>query len=189
MSLSLYKPNSKNAGCAFNFKIGTNKKHEPTLYVSSIQQFGWDSKTNTGNFSGNKDDPDKNIHVKFNEWEVGSIISAFNHRSEYSTFHAFEDNKTTIKFTPWDKRVKVKKQDPKTKQYVDETVISPAFGVVFTRNGNQTFRVPIEAGEVETIKEFLKLFLAKLLDDRYKKEQERVAQSRAKQPVGDIPPF
>lgn len=189
MSLSLYKPNSKNTGCAFNFKIGTSKKQEPTLYVSSIQQHGWDPKTNTGNFSGNKDDSDKNIHVKFNEWEAGSIISAFNNRTEYSTFHAFEENKTTIKFTPWDKKVKVKKQDPETKKYVDETIISPAFGMVFTRNGNQSFRIPIEAGEVETIKQFLKSFLSKLLDDRYKKEQERVAQSRAKEPAGDLPPF
>ncbi|MBD35892.1 MAG: hypothetical protein CL512_03910 [Actinobacteria bacterium] len=189
MSLSLYKPNSKNTGCAFNFKIGTSKKNEPTLYVSSIQQFGWDNKTKTGNFSGNTEDPDKNIHVKFNEWEVGSIISAFENRTEYSTFHAFEENKTTIKFTPWDKPIKVSKQDPKTKKYVEETVISPAFGIVFTRNGNQTFRVPIEAGEVETIKEFFRLFLSTLLKERYRKDQERVAHSRVKESASDSAPF
>ena len=189
MSLSLYKPNSKNTGCAFNFKIGTSKKHEPTLYVSSNQQYSWDSKTHTGNFSGNKDDSDKNIHVKFNEWEVGSMISAFENRMEYSTFHAFEDNKTTIKFAPWDKPIKVSKQEPKTKKYVEETAIAPAFGINLTRNGNQTFRVPLEPGEVETIKAFLKSFLGKLMDDRYEKEQARLRKARSAEPVGDLPPF
>ena len=63
MSISLYKPNSKNAGCAFNFKIGVNRNKEPVVYISAIQQYSWDDKRKTGNFSGNKDDPDKNINL------------------------------------------------------------------------------------------------------------------------------
>ena len=164
MSLSLYKPNSKNAGCAFSFRIGINKKFEPTLYVSAIQQFGWDSARRSGNFSGNKDDPDKNINVKFNEFEVGGILSAFKNRNEYSAFHSFEENKTSIKFTPWDKPVKITQNNKET------TVKVPAFGAVFTRNGNQTFRIPLEPGEVETLSEFLKFFLGELYKHRRREE-------------------
>ena len=65
MSLTLYKPNSKNLGCAFSFRAGINKNKEPTIYVSAIQQFSWDSSKKTGNFSGNRDNPDKNINIKF----------------------------------------------------------------------------------------------------------------------------
>lgn len=158
MSLSLYKPNSKNSGCAFSFRIGINKKLEPTLYVSAIQQFGWDSKKRSGNFSGNREDPDKNISVKFNEFEIGGMLAAFNRRIEYSTFHSFEENKTSIKFTPWDKPIK------------DSSEKAPAFGMVFTRNGNQSFRLPLEPGEVEALSEFLKFFLSELYKHRRREE-------------------
>jgi len=164
MSLSLYKPNSKNAGCAFSFRIGVNKKLEPTVYVSAIQQFSWDSSKRSGNFSGNREDPDKNINVKFNEFEIGGILSAFKTRNEYSTFHSFEENKTSIKFTPWDKPAKIRRGDSEV------TVKLPAFGAVLTRNGNQTFRIPLEPGEVEALSEFLKFFLNELYRHRRREE-------------------
>lgn len=154
MNLSLYKPNSKNTGCACNFSIGQNPDGAPSFYVSAIQQHGWNDKTKKANFSQNKDDPDKNINVKFNEWEIGSMISAFNNRNEYSSYHTFNENSTSIKFTPWDKKNK-------------DGSISPAFGMVLTRNGNQTFRLPLEAGETET----LKCFLKKYLDEFFSKKQ------------------
>jgi hypothetical protein len=146
MNLSLYKPNSKNAGCACNFSVGQSPNGSPAFYVSAIQQHGWNDKTKKANFSQNKDNPEKNINVKFNEWEIGSIISAFNNRHEYSSYHTFNDNSTSIKFTPWDKKSK-------------SGEILPAFGMVLTRNGNQTFKVPLEPGETETLKSFMKRYL------------------------------
>ena len=86
MSISLYKPNSKNTGCAFNFKIGVNKSKEPVIYASAIQQYSWDDSKKTGNFSGNGNDPDKKINLKFTEFEIGGIISAFKNRNEFSHF-------------------------------------------------------------------------------------------------------
>tara|TARA_B110000444_G_C18847390_1_gene603024 strand:- start:3919 stop:4497 length:579 start_codon:yes stop_codon:yes gene_type:complete len=166
MSISLYKPNSKNAGCAFKFSIGQNKKKEPVLYVSAIQQFEWNESRKIGSFSGNGSNPDKKISLKFTEFEVGGMISSFRHRNEYSSFHSFDDNKTSIKFTPWDKKSKVKKGDK------EEWVTLPAFGITFTRNGNQTFRIPLEPGEVENLTEFLRYFLKTLYSHR--KEQEEI---------------
>ena len=118
MSLTLYKPNSKNSGCAFSFRIGVNKKYEPTLYVSAIQQFSWDASKRSGSFSGNRDNPDKNINIKFNEFEAGGMLSAFANRNEYSTFHSFEENKTSIKVR--------QSQFPLLEQCLQETEIKPS---------------------------------------------------------------
>ena len=165
MSISLYKPNSKNSGCAFNFKIGVNRNKEPVVYVSAIQQYSWDEKKKSGNFSGNKDDPDKNINLKFSEFEIGGILSAFSCRYEYSAFHSYEENKTSIKFTPWDKPCKDSKGTQKT---------IPAFGITFTRNGNQSFRVPLEPGEVENLKEFFRFYLKELFSHRRREEIKNI---------------
>jgi alpha-L-fucosidase len=175
MNLSLYKPNSKNSGCAFNFSVGQGSKGLPALYASAIQQYSWDEKSKTANFSNNKEDPEKNINVKFNEWEVGAIISCFNNRHEYSTYHTFDENSTTIKFTPWDKSQKCK----------DGQQTVPAFGLIITRNGNQTFKLPLEPGEVETLKSFLKRYLNDLfsaLEVKFKHS------SNKKQPEKQEPP-
>ncbi len=174
MSLSLYKPNSKNEGSAFNFTIGTNKKKEPVVYVNAIQQFSWNDKTKTANFSGNASDPDKKINLKFTEFEIGGIISAFKNRNEYSSFHAYEDNKTSIKFVPWDKKSKIKKGNEEV------WVTLPAFGITLTRNGTQTFRVPLEPGEVENLIEFFRYFLGVLYEHRKKEEEIRLQEYRSK---------
>jgi len=169
MSLSLYKPNSKNTGCAFNFRSGINKKQEPVIYISAIQQYSWDDNKKTGNFSGNRDDSDKNINVKFNEFEIGGMISAFKKRHEYSTFHAYDENKTSIKLTPWDKKNK-------------EGKIFPAFGITFLRNGNQSFKLPIEPGEVETLICFFESYLRDLFAFRKKEEiKNRMEQKKNQQ--------
>ena len=93
MSIQIYKPNKSNNGFAFNFSIGINKKNkEPVLYVSAIAQHSWDEKKRLGSFTENKDDPEKNINLKFNEFECGGIINAIERRYEYSTFHQFDNN-------------------------------------------------------------------------------------------------
>ena len=78
---------------------------------------------------GSKDDPNKNITVKLNEFECGSIISAIKSRHEWNTFHQTSDTKTTIKFSPWDKEASIKTYDPKTKEYKSKKQIVPAFGL------------------------------------------------------------
>tara|TARA_Y100000592_G_C5375250_1_gene270614 strand:+ start:268 stop:813 length:546 start_codon:yes stop_codon:yes gene_type:complete len=173
MSIALYKPNSKNSGCAFSFKTGVNKQQEPVIYISAIQQHSWDDKRKTGSFSGNREDPDKNINLKFNEFEVGGMISAFSGRHEYSTFHTFDENKTSIKLTPWDKQIKSG----------DKTIQVPAFGIVFTRNGNQTFRIPIEPGEVQNLIEFFRFYLSELYRHRRKQEIKNIQNSKKERPV------
>jgi hypothetical protein len=187
MSISIYKPNSKNAGCAFNFSVSyqTSGGKPPSLYINAIQQATWDDQRKIGSFTQNKEDADKNIAVKFHEFEIGAIISALKTRVEYSTLHVFDENKTSIKFAPWDKKQKVSSYDPKTKNFSEKEITVPAFGINFTRNGNQTFKIPLEPGEVEVVKNFLTFVLNKINQYRFdnRKNFSQKESSPAAKPV------
>lgn len=178
MSISIYKPNSKNSGAGFSFQMGVDSKSkEPTLFVKSILQHSWDANKKQGYFRDNLDNPDKNIIVKFNEFEIGHIIHAIRTRIDYSTFHSFGDDKTNIKFSPWDKKVKksIKGQDG---NWNEEWVSIPAFGIQFTRNGNQVFQVSLEPGEGELVSEYLRFILKEIFSCRTKKQIADIKKSQ-----------
>lgn len=153
MSIQIYKPNKNNNGFAFSFyKVPNKKDGLPSLFINAIAQYAWNDQKKIGSFSGNKDNPEKNISIKFNEFECGAIISAINNRFEWNTYHAYEDNKTQIKLSPWDKVINTTKLNSQTKESYEQKITLPAFGLVITRNGNQVFKIPLEPGEVECIK-------------------------------------
>lgn len=170
MSISIYKPNSKNTGCAFSFRYGVQKNGEPCLFVNSIKQYSWDETKKTGNFSANSDDPSKNLSIKFNEFECGSIISSLKNRYEYNTFHNYEDNKTTIKFSPWDKQIKISSLNQSTKKFEEKMQTIPAFGISITRNGTDTFKIPLEPGEIEVIYLFIESIINRTISFRIKNQ-------------------
>jgi hypothetical protein len=171
MSISLYKPNSKNTGCGFSFQAGIdNKSKEISLYAKAIKQHSWDSNKKQGYFSKNSGNQDKTIIVKFNEFECGELISAIRARREYNTFHSFGEDKTVIKFGPWDKKAKKSFKDEKTGNWEEKWITLPAFSLSFTRNGNQLFGIGIEPGEAEVIMEYLKFVLNSLFKDRFSKQ-------------------
>ena len=149
MKFSLYKPNSKVTGCAFQFKIGETKGKEKVLYVSAIQQSSWNENTKTGSFSDNAKNPEKNINIKLNENEIGGLLYAIRVYTEFSAFHTFDENKTQISFKPY------------TKQNG-----SKAFSFSVSRNGNQKFGIGIELSEAETLSEFLKFTLNQIFSER-----------------------
>jgi|TARA_R110000803_G_scaffold117393_5_gene185936 hypothetical protein len=171
MSIQIYKPNKNNSGFAFSFSMGEDRKSgEPVLYVSAIAQYAWDEKKRLGSFIENKEKPEKNLSLKFNEFECGAIISCIENRFEYNTFHKFEDNKTTIKFSPWDKNDKIQKFNPSTKKYDSSSQVVPAFGLSITKNGNATFKLPLEPGEAQCLAKFIDCILARLYSFRMKKQ-------------------
>jgi hypothetical protein len=151
MNFSLYKPNSKVTGCAFQFKVGSGKNSEKTLYVSAIQQASWNENTKTGSFSDNAKNPEKTLNIKLNENEIGGLLYAIRTYTDFSAFHTFDDNKTQISFKPY-----TKNNDAKTK----------AFSFTISRNGNQKFGIGIELGEAETLSEFLKFTLTEIYYSR-----------------------
>lgn len=177
MSISIYKPNSKNTGSGFSFQIGTSKNQEPALFIKSILQSNWNDKTKQGSFKGNLENPDKNITVKFSEYEVGHIIHAMKTRSTYTTFHSYEQDKTNIKFMPWDKKAK-KSVKLESGEWGSEWVEVDAFSISFVRNGNQNFVIGLEPGETETAMEFLKFFLRTLFSHRFDKQILEIQKSK-----------
>ena len=160
MSLQIYKPNSKNTGSAYTFsKTLDNKTSSPVFYMSAISQYSWDDNKKTGSFSGNAKDPTKTINVKISELEAGSFISAFNSRYEYTAFHSFDGNNTTIKVTPWDKSTKISKYNSSSKSYEDTFIDVPAFGVTLSKGKGNSIKIALEPGEVEVLKKLLFMFI------------------------------
>jgi len=189
MSISIYKPNSKNTGSGFSFQMGFGgKNNEPSLFVKSILQHSWDSDKKQGYFKDNQENPDKNIAVKFSEFEIGHIIHAMRTRSTYTTFHAYGEDKTSIKFMPWEKKAKRSFKNEKTGKWEDQWVGVEAFSVSFVRNGNQNFVIGLEPGETEEVVEYLKYILTKLFDFRTERQKEDF-QKRKDSNSSDSPPF
>lgn len=151
MQYNLYKPNTKNTGCAFSFKIITKDKEgnpsKPTFLIQAIKQASWNSNKRTGSFSANAKDPEKNIYCKINENEAGAIIDALEKYSEFSAYHTYNDDKTTISLKPYQK---------------NNGVDAWSFGVI--KNSTLKFGIGIEMGEARTLKTLLELYLTRLFD-------------------------
>ena len=177
--MQIYKPNKSNTGSAFSFSMGYDKKtNEPTLFVSAIMQHSWDDSKRRGSFIANKDLPDKTVTLKFNEFECGSIINSVKNRFTYETFHKFENNKTVIKFTPWDKQIKISKYDSSSKTYKETAEIIPAFGMTIIKNGNLTFKISIEPGEAQCLSSFLETVLGRVYKHRMTRPKSKTHQTQ-----------
>tara|TARA_A100001201_G_scaffold134665_1_gene122424 strand:+ start:531 stop:1019 length:489 start_codon:yes stop_codon:yes gene_type:complete len=156
MIVQYYKPNSKNTGCAFSFDIGSNQKNnEPCIYIRAIKQFSWNNERRTGSFSENSKNPDKSISLKINEIEAGGFINAIENYCDFSAFHSFQDNKTSISFKPYTKKDGTK-----------------AFSFGITRNSANKFGIGVEMSEAYGLLEFLKVFLQELYLYRLQKTKE-----------------
>ena len=155
MIVQYYKPNAKNTGCAFSFDIGANNKNkEPCVYVRAVKQYSWDGSKRTGSFSGNAKDPEKSISIKLNEIEIGGFINAIINYKEFSAFHSYEDNKTSILFKPYTKKDG-----------------SKAFSFGVTRNSANKFGIGVEMSEAYCLREFLKFYLQELYIYRLSKNK------------------
>jgi len=154
--INFYKPNSKNTGCAFGFRMGTQgKNNEPCVYMTSVKQYSWNEKTKNGSFSGNYKDPEKSISVKFNETEISGFIYAVEKYKKFNAYHTFDDNSTSIMFSPY-----------KKKNGED------AFSFTVTRNSSNKFGIGLEISEAYLISEFFKYALHALFSYR-KNEQSK----------------
>jgi hypothetical protein len=183
MSLQIYKPNSKNTGSAFTFQKSTDKKSgAPVFYISAISQFSWDDSKKTGSFSGNAKNPQKTINVKISETEAGSFVSAFNSRYEYTAFHSFDGNSTTIKFTPWDKSTKVSKYNPSSKTYEEDFINVPAFGITLSKGKGNSIKIALDPGEVEVVKNLFEIFIKSSLENKIQEAANSYAASRLNPP-------
>ncbi len=157
MKYTLYKPNSKNNGCAMSFEIGTLRDGGVALFVSAVLQSSWNDNSKTGSFKENAKNPKKSITIKLNANEAGELLSSLKTRIPYATFHKNNDDSTSIKFTPWDKPRTIKGKDENL------TYDSDAFGLSIVKNSALTFKIALEAGETEVLAVLLKEFIAQVL--------------------------
>jgi hypothetical protein len=160
-----------------------------------IQQYSWDDKRKNGSFKENAKNPDKSATIMLSFNEAGEFISSFKSRVPFVAFHKKNDDTTIIKLTPWDKKRKIVGQDG------DQWHETPAWGISVTRNSSQTFKLPIEAGESEVLKELLKSYIHECLDankteysknnqsNNYKKKEPETKQTSVENNVEDDVPF
>jgi hypothetical protein len=147
MNVALFKPNSKNTGSLGDFRISQKGSEEPIFYLRLTAQASWDDNKRLGTFSENIKNPSKTVSVKFNEFELGEILNAFDRDSAWSSFHDFND-KLSISLKPWQKTVG---KGDNARQYT-------AFGLSITRNGSDTFKLPIEPGEAVRLRGLVKTY-------------------------------
>lgn len=155
--MQFYKPNSKNTGSAFGFRIGIQgKSEEPCLYMSAVKQHSWNSDKRSGSFAESAKNPEKSISIKFNEAELGGFIYAVENYEKFGAFHSFDDNKTAISFNPYTKNDG-----------------SKAFSFTVTRNSANKFGMGMEMSEAYLLIQYFKYVLNKIFIYRDKENQKK----------------
>jgi len=130
------------------------------------------------NFIKNKDNDDKNVSFKLNDFELGEILSSVTSRVPWNGYHSFNDNTTTIRFAPWDKPRKIKGKDG-----AEQTYKAPAFGLAVTRNGNQNYRIALEPGETQVLKKLIERYFQVVFDVKAAQDEAYRAEGGAKTPT------
>jgi len=144
--IQFYKPNSKNTGNAFGFRLGIQGKSEtPCLYMTAIKQHSWNSNKRSGSFAENAKNPEKCASVKFNESELGGFIYAIENYDKFNAFHSFDDNKTSISLSPYTKNDGTK-----------------AFSFSVARNSANKFGIGLEMSEAYLLAEYFKFVLKEI---------------------------
>lgn len=148
--INFYKPNSKNTGNAFGFRMGVNgKQKEPCMYMTAVQQHSWDSGKKTGSFSENSKNPEKSASVKFNEAELGGFIYAIENYEKFGAYHTFDSNSTSISLSPYTKKDGTK-----------------AFSFSVSRNSTNKFGIGLEMSEAYLLSEYFKFVLSEIFSFR-----------------------
>jgi hypothetical protein len=138
MQVQIFKPSSRNDGSAASFQIAQKGNLAPLFFVNVVKQFSWNEKNRTGSFAESRKDPSKIISLMFNEFELGEMIHTFRTGLPYSTFHKSPKSNTGISLTSYTKT--------RYKGKPSQTDVM-GFGLSLIRDGNCTFKVPIEPGE------------------------------------------
>jgi len=155
MTLSFWKPSpfekdGQYTGAAFSFKL-MKTPDGPKFIMSGVKQKSYDPVKKLGSFYNNKDHLEHSVSVKFNEIELGNLIHSIKNYKDFSAFHSFKDDKTTITFKPYTK---------KPKQGEVEGV--KAFSLTVKKNGSLQIGLGIELGEAEALLVFVQTALIEM---------------------------
>jgi hypothetical protein len=161
MRYQIYKPNSKNTGCAMSFSFAKSRG-KYAFYANAIKQFSWDTQKKTGSFSQNSKNPEKSISCKFSPSELGEILSCVKNKTGWSSVHVYNDNKTVISVTPWERESKVGFGNNEQK------FNTFWFGFSISKNGGERFSCPLSPGEAEALCVLIENFLAENMKEAHK---------------------
>jgi hypothetical protein len=176
MPLKIFKPNPRNTGslCTFNFgpaKKGGDTKGEIALYANILQQATWDAGKKSGSFAENAKNPEKQVRVKFSEFEAGNFMNAIKRRVEFKGYHSHDGRVGHIQFAFSPSK--------------DDKGEFRGFLFSVNRDGKEKFVTPITAGEAENLLCFLDFGLKTLYANRFKAQAayaQNAAASRPTQP-------
>lgn len=150
MGLKIYKPNSKNTGCACHFQVSSSTfvkagKSEPdfAVFLQMVRQKSWDDAKKTGSF-----DINSKVIIKLDPVrEVGGMIHVLDNRDPVKDgnpsqkaefFHKTKEGNKVIRFQ---------------KSMFGEKVI---YSLVVTGKDKEIWRTFFDEFEGETVKAFLK---------------------------------
>jgi hypothetical protein len=100
MSISFYKPNSKNTGSACSFWLSPKDNR---FYACLIKQDSWNAAKRTGSFSQNTNNPQKKVIIKFSDVEIAGILDSIDNKRSFTGYHdgATTQFSTSFKFEPY----------------------------------------------------------------------------------------
>ena len=155
MQIQLFKPSpfekdGQYAGAAFSFKL-IKTPDGPKFIMSGVKQKSYNPEKKLGAFYSNKNDPDQSVSVKFNEIELGNLIYSIKNYKDFSAFHTFGEDKTTITFKTYTKKPKQ-----------GESEGAKAFSLTVKKNGSLTVGLGVELGEAEMLRVFIETALAEM---------------------------
>lgn len=96
--ITYYKPNSKSTGTACSFSVNSK---DSSIWSSLIKQSSWNESKKIGSFSGNQNNPNKSVKIKFSLNEAAGILDALERNVEFSAYHTSEKQTTQIKLAPY----------------------------------------------------------------------------------------
>jgi hypothetical protein len=152
--IQIFKSNKSVTGHAASFSINSK---EGSLYIQLIKQTGYNAEKHLGSFKGG----DK-LNVKFNIWEVGSILDALLKNTTYKTVHKSTDRTTSVSVGPYFAQDDAKK------------ILGYSFSFSYKDGEEQKrFSISLNSGEKVVIMEYLRFMLGRAFNASYNEQKKQ----------------
>ena len=161
--IQFYKPNAKMTGSACQFYLNNN---DGSFFSTLIKQASWDANKKTGSFQANKNDPTKNVIIKFSPKEIAGILDAMERNVEYKGYHRSAQQTVQFTFGPY--------------MWNDE---QKGFSYSVSKQGNEdtTQKASFLIGFYFDEAKLLKMHLEHLLNKHFEIEEAKCAEKQAQQ--------
>jgi hypothetical protein len=165
--IQLFKSNKSVTGHAATFSVNSK---EGSLYIQIIKQTGYSAERHLGSFKGG----DK-LNVKFNVWEVGSILDALAKNTTYKTVHKSAAKTTSVSVGPY-----FAQDDPKK-------ILGYSFSFSYKEGDEpKRFSISLNSGEKVVIIEYLRFMLSKSFAASYAEQKRNFEKKNTKNDKNEV---